>query len=84
MVEYITNKAWLTLTDVTTMMLDKVANFCINKKDRLFEAKPMKLHLCKLWCFLLFYKIKSCTMYGRLDEEDGNPQNPIPHQLQLT
>jgi hypothetical protein len=70
MVEYITNKAWLTLTDVTMIMVDEVDNSRINKKDGSFEAKPMKLHLRKLQCFLLFYDSKSRKMYGPLDEED--------------
>jgi hypothetical protein len=48
MVEYITNKAWSMMTDVTAIMVDKVDNFHINKKDKWFDAKPMKLHLCKL------------------------------------
>jgi hypothetical protein len=48
MVEYITNKAWLALADVTTVMVDKVDNFRINQKDESFDAKPMKLHLRKL------------------------------------
>jgi hypothetical protein len=70
MVEYITNEAWLTLTNVTTIMVDKVDNFRINKKDRSFKSKPMKLHLHKLQCILLFYDSKSCDMFGPLDEED--------------
>jgi hypothetical protein len=69
-VEYITNKAWSTLTEVATIMVNEVDNFCINKKDGLFDAKPMKLHLYKLQCFLLFYGSKSRNMLGALDEED--------------
>jgi hypothetical protein len=69
-VEYITKEAWSTLTDVTTIMVDKVDSFRINKKDGSFDAKPMKLHLRKLQCFLLFYNSKSRDMYGPLDEED--------------
>jgi hypothetical protein len=42
----------------------------INKKDGLFEAKPMKIHLQKLQRFLLFYDSKSRDMYGPIDEED--------------
>jgi hypothetical protein len=33
MVDYITNEAWSTLTDVTTIMVDEVDNFRSNKKD---------------------------------------------------
>jgi hypothetical protein len=60
MVEYITNNTWSILMDVTTIMVDKVDNFCIDKMDRLFEAKLMILHLCKLQCFLLFHNSKRC------------------------
>jgi hypothetical protein len=70
MVEYITNKACFKLTGVTTIMVDEFDNLCINKKDRSFEAKPMKLHLCKLQCFLLLFDSKSRNMFGPLDEED--------------
>jgi hypothetical protein len=37
-VGYITNEAWSTLTDVTTIMVDKVDSFRINKKDGSFDA----------------------------------------------
>jgi hypothetical protein len=70
MVGYITNEAWSMLRDVTTIMVDEVDNFRINKKDRLFEARPMKLHLCKLQCFILFYDGKSRNMFGPFYEED--------------
>jgi hypothetical protein len=86
-VEYITNKAWSTLNDVTKIMIDKDDNVCINKRDGLFEAKPMKLHLCKLQCCLIFYNSKSCNMYGPLDEEDVIGiclENTVPHLFQLT
>jgi hypothetical protein len=48
MVEYISNKAWSTLRDLTTIMVDEYGSVCINKKDRSFKAKPMNLHLRKL------------------------------------
>jgi hypothetical protein len=70
MVEYNTSKALLTLTDVNTIMVDKVDNFCINKNDGLFEAIPMKLHLCTLICLLLYCNSISRNMYGSLDEGD--------------
>jgi hypothetical protein len=47
MVEYITNGTRLKLMDVTTIIGDKFENFYIKKKDGSFEAKPMKLQLCK-------------------------------------
>jgi hypothetical protein len=43
--------------------VDKVDNFRINKKDCSLKAKPMKLHLCKLQFFLLFYDSKSCDIW---------------------
>jgi hypothetical protein len=69
-VECNTNKAWLTLTNVTTITVDKVEKFCINNKDRLFEAKSMKLHLHKLQCFLISYNSKTFNMYRPLDEDN--------------
>jgi hypothetical protein len=36
MLEYITNEAWSMLTNVTTIMVDKVDKFHIHKKDGLF------------------------------------------------